>query len=86
MRWVRRTVCSVLVFHIKFAETEIAEGDVTGVVEKDVLRLQVPIDDFEAVQTLQGAQEFGSIEPGAVDVEPLFTLEVVEQLASIDKR
>ena len=31
----------VRVLHVEFAETEVAQGDVTGVVEKDVLGFQI---------------------------------------------
>ena len=68
----------VLVFHVEFAEAEVAEGDVADVVDEDVLGFQVAVDDAEAVEAFQRAQQFGGVEAGAVDVEALFLLEMVE--------
>jgi hypothetical protein len=79
------TVCAVLILHVKLAETEITEGNMARVVEKNVLGLQVTVNDVEAVQTLQCAKQLGSIESRTVDVEALLFLQVVEQLASVDE-
>jgi len=43
------TVCLVLVLHVELAQTEIAQSNVTSVVEQDVLGLQVSVNDVEAV-------------------------------------
>jgi hypothetical protein len=82
---IQLTVCPVLILHIQLAETEIAEGDVTGVIEEDVLGLEVTVDDLEAVQAFKRAQQLCSVEPGTVDVESLFSLQMVEQLSTVDE-
>ena len=79
------TICSILVFHVEFAEPEIAKGDVACVVEEDVLRLQIAVDDVEAVQALEGAKEFRRVKARPVDVEALVLLQVVEEFAAIDE-
>jgi hypothetical protein len=82
---LRLTVCPVLILHVQFAETEIAEGDVTGIIEEDVLGLKVTVDDLEAVQAFKRTQQLCSVESGAIDIESLFPLQVVEQLSTIDE-
>lgn len=79
------TIRPVLVLHVELAETKVTKGNVTSVIQQDILWLQVAVDDIEAVQTLESAEQFGSIEAGAVDVETLLFLEVMEQLTTIDE-
>ena len=79
------TVCSVLVLHIQLAKTEIAQSDVPGIIEKNVLRLQITIDDIETMQTLQGAQKFCSVESSTINVETLFLLQVMEEFTAVHK-
>jgi hypothetical protein len=79
------TVCAVLILHVKLAETEIAKGNMARVVEKNVLGLQITVNNVEAVQTLQCAEKLSGIESRTVDVEALLFLQVVEQLASVDE-
>jgi hypothetical protein len=43
------TVCSVFVLHVKLAKTKVAQRDVSSVIKKDVLGLQVTVDDVETV-------------------------------------
>lgn len=57
----------------------------TGIIEEDVLGLEVTVDDLEAVQAFKRTQQLCSVEPGAIDIESLFPLQVVEQLSTIDK-
>jgi hypothetical protein len=82
---LRRTVCTVLILHIQLAQTEIAKGDVTGIVKKDILGLEITVDNLETVQALERTQQLGGVEPGAVNVKSLLSLQVVEQLSTIDK-
>lgn len=56
-----------------------------SVVQQNILWLQVPVDHLEAMKTLERTEQFGSVEAGSVDIKALFSLEVVEQLATIDK-
>ena len=37
-------VCGIRVLHVKLAQTEITQSDVTGVVEEDILGLEVTED------------------------------------------
>ena len=46
----------------------------TGVIQKDILRLQVAVDNVKHVQVLQGAQEFGGVESTSVLIESTLTL------------
>lgn len=55
------------------------------VIKQNVLRLQVSVNDVEAVQTLECAQKFSCVESRSVDIESLLLLQVVEQFSSIDK-
>jgi hypothetical protein len=45
-----------------------------------------PVNDIEAVQMLQGAQELGRIKPAPQLVKLALPLQVVEQLATVDER
>jgi hypothetical protein len=58
---------------------------VTRVVQQNVFRLQVSIDDVELVQMVQGAKQLGRVEPRAIFGEPAFALQVVEELATVDE-
>lgn len=79
------TVRAVFVLHVQLAQTEIAQRNVTCVIEQNVLGLQITVNDIESVQALQCAKQLSGIESCAVDVESLLFLQVVEQLASVDK-
>lgn len=57
-----------------------------GVIEKNVLGLQITVDDIEPVQALQSTQKLGRIESSTINVETLLLLQVVEKLAAVDKR
>ena len=63
---------------------EIAESNVACVVQKDVLRLEVTVNDVEAVQVLKCTKELRGVKPASVLIEFALTLEVIEQLPSID--
>lgn len=54
-----------------------------SVIQKDILRLQVTVDDVKHVQVLQGAQQFSGVESASVLVESTLALQVIEQLPSI---
>lgn len=57
----------------------------TGVVKQDILGFEVAINHLEPMQTFQGAKQFRSVESGAVDVEALLPLKVMEQLTAVYK-
>ncbi len=54
-----------------------------SVIQKDILWLQVAVDDVKHVQVLQGAQQFGGVESTSVLIESALTLQMIEQLPSI---
>jgi hypothetical protein len=81
----RHTVCSVLVLHVQLTETEVAKSNMSSVVEKDVLGLQVTVNDVETVQTLQSTQKFGCVESSTINVESLLLLQMVEKLTAVDE-
>lgn len=80
------TVCTILILHVQFAKTKVAKGNVSAVIKKDVLGLEITVDHLESVQALQGTKQLSSVETRAVDIETLFSLQMVEQLTAIDKR
>jgi hypothetical protein len=45
-----------------------------GVIQKDILWLQVAVDDVKHVQVLQGAQQFSGVESTSVFIESTLTL------------
>lgn len=45
----------------------------------------LPVDHVQLVEVLQGEQELSTVETAALFIEPLFTLQVVEQLSTIDE-
>lgn len=57
----------------------------SSVIEKNVLRLEVTVDDLESVETFQSAQQLRSIESRSVDIKSLFFLKMMEELATIHK-
>ena len=57
----------------------------SAVIKKDVLGLKITVDHLESVQALQGTKQLSSVETRAVDIETLFSLQMVEQLTAIDK-
>lgn len=58
----------------------------TSVVKKNVLRLEVAVNDLEAMQALKRAKQLGGIETGTVDIESLLSLKVMEQFPTVHKR
>lgn len=80
------TVCGLGLCHVELAQSEVAEGDVADVVDEDVFGLEVAVDDVELVQVLERAEQLGGVEPAALLVEAALTLEVVEELATVDER
>lgn len=57
----------------------------SAVVEKDVLGLEVTINNLESVQTFQGTEQLCGVETRAVDIETLFSLKMMEQLTTVDE-
>lgn len=57
----------------------------SSVVKKNVLWLQVAVDDVKAMQALQSTQKLGSIESRTINVESLLLLQMMEKLATIDE-
>jgi predicted RNA-binding protein len=45
-----------------------------GVIEEDILRLQVTVDYVKHVQVLQGAQQFSGVESASVFIESALAL------------
>jgi hypothetical protein len=82
---MKLTVCPILVLHVQLAKTEIAKSNMSSVIEKNVLRLEISVNNLESVQTLESAQQLCGVETGSVDVESLFSLQVVEQLSTVHK-
>lgn len=84
----RSTECvgCLIVIHVELAETEVAQRDVSSVVEENILGLEIAVDHVEAVKVLQSEQKLGSIEARAGLVELALALQVVEQLSSVDER
>lgn len=56
-----------------------------GIIEKNVFRFQVTVNNVETVQTLKRTQQLRGIETGSIDIESLFFLQMVEQLTTIDE-
>ena len=62
-------------------EAQVCEDDVALPVQEDVLRLEVPVDDVEAVQVTEGGRDLGQVEGGGVQGEPGVAPKVGEELA-----
>ncbi len=54
-------------------EPKVDEFDVSGGVEEQVLRLEVPVDDAPAVQVVEGLHHAGGVETGCrvVEIPPI---------------
>jgi len=55
------------------------------IVKKDVLGLQIAVDNIETMQALQGAQQLSGVESRSVYVKSLFLLKMMEELAAVDE-
>lgn len=42
-------VGTILVLHVKLAQSKVAKGDMTSVIQQDVFGFQIPVDDLESV-------------------------------------
>ena len=56
-----------------------------GIVQQDVLGLEVAVDHVELVQVFESQQKLCAVEARPHLVEPLFSLEVVEELSAVDE-
>jgi len=54
-----------------------------GVVQQDILGLQVTIDDIESMKMFQRAEQLRGVEPAPVFIELSFPLQMVEELSTI---
>ena len=45
----------------------------------------IPVDNIELVQVLKREEQFSTVEARPLLIEPLFTLQVVEELSSVDE-
>jgi len=67
---------------VRFAETEITQGDVASGIEQNVFGLEIAVDDIVLVQMFEGEDEFGNVESSAFLGEATLALQVPEELAS----
>lgn len=56
------------------------------VIEQNIFRLEISVNNVESMQTFEGAKKFGGVESGSIDIKPLFSLKMVEQFSPVDKR
>jgi hypothetical protein len=70
----QRTVCPVRFCHIQLAQSKITESDMASIIQEDILRLQVTVDNVEYVEVFQCAQQFGGVESAPIFVEPTLAL------------
>ena len=82
---MKHTICLVVLLHIEFTEAEITQGNVPGVIKKDIFGFEVSVDNIESVKTLQSTQKLCGVKPGPIDVEFTLPLQMVEKLASVHK-
>lgn len=68
-----------------FAEAKVCHANVTLVGEKEVLWLEVTVDDSGVVQVLEREADLGAVELDALDRELLLALKVEEQLTAVDE-
>jgi len=71
--------------HVQFAQSEITERNVPGIVQQDILGFQVAIDNIEPVKMFQRAKQLRGIEPAPVLIKLSFPLQMVEQLSAVHK-
>ncbi len=64
------------------AQAEVSEFDMANRVEKNVLRLQISVNDAFRVQVLQREQDLGQVEAGHVLHEDALALQLHEQLTA----
>lgn len=75
----------VAILHVELAETEVTQCDMSVIVKQDVFRLEVTIHNVESMEVLESEEELGAVEPRPLFAEALLLLEMVEQLAAVDK-
>lgn len=71
--------------HVELAQPKVTERDVAREVEQNILRFEVTVDNVELMQMLEREEELRAIKARALLVEPLITLQMVEELSSIDE-
>lgn len=54
-------------------------------VQKDVLWLEVSVDNTVGVEALQSQQDLSGVEAGSVFREPLFSAQMIKKFASVQK-
>ena len=64
----------VRILHIEFAEPEITQRNMARVVQQNVLRLQIPVDDIKLMQVLQRQKQLRAVKAAPLLVESLFAL------------
>jgi len=65
-----------------FGETEVADLEVSLSIQKEVLGLEVSVDDCQWVEIVEDERDFGSVEHGRGSVEPTGVAQVREQLSA----
>ena len=55
------------------------------VVQKNVLGLQIPVDNIKLMQVLQREKQLRAVEAAPLFVETLLALQVVEQFTTVDE-
>jgi hypothetical protein len=58
---------------------------VARVIQEDILRLQIPINDVESMKAFESTQELSRVKSSAIDLEFLLFLQMVEQLTAVDE-
>mmetsp|Transcript_4405 Transcript_4405/g.16062 ORF Transcript_4405/g.16062 Transcript_4405/m.16062 type:complete len:287 (-) Transcript_4405:489-1349(-) len=77
--------CTIVPAVLILAVSEVSEADVALVVEQDVLRLQVSVDDAHLMKILQRQDYLSSIEASARLREDFLPCDVGEQLPPVDE-
>ena len=54
-----------------------------GIIQQDILRFQVAIDDVEPVKVFQRAKQLRGVEPAPILIELAFPLQMVEEFSAI---
>ena len=69
----------------EFAEAEVGDDDVTFLVEENVLRLHIPVEDIVLVEMSDAHNHLRDVEPRAVLAETVALLQVVEERSPREK-
>ena len=68
-----------------FGESQVSEDSVTSLVQQNVLRLQISVDNVQTVEVAEGGDDLGEVEDGSVEVESSIAAKIREEFPATNE-